>query len=547
MRLLSVECDPDGARLVRELLGGGEAPALDVTSVTGIELAPQALERDGYDAVLLPLAAPASSERSPLEGVLAIAGDVPVIVVADADLGAATVAAGAAGYVTPSARDHAGLVNAVRSVIERERRARVERRAPAADAAYGSWYGSLFEHSLDGILLTTPRGEILAANPAMCQMLGYSEDELRTLGRAGVVDLTDPRLPGALAERQRTGRFVGELTFIAKDGRRVPVELSSRVFMDAEGRELTSMFVHDVTERRRTEESLRRSEDRFRIALKGSPIIVSTVDRELRYTWIYNPSLFRPEEVLGKRDDELVPGEHVAELMAMKREVLATEQGVRRELWIGVGGEDRFYIVTAEPLRDDTGAVVGLTVAAMDITERKQMEMLLQRLSTTDALTSLQNRRGFFELARLEAAVAHRGGRDLLVFYMDVDDFKRINDSFGHQEGDRLLQQVADLIRQVFRATDVSARLGAEGGVVGRLGGDEFVVLAIDTEAGAEEALRERLAEAVRQHNETAGLPYALSLSVGVARWAAGDDASLDEILARADQRMYEHKRRSRA
>lgn len=122
-----------------------------------------------------------------------------------------------------------------------------------------SWYRELYEHSLDGVLLTTPDGGITAANPAMCRMLGYSEAEICALGRAGTVDLSDPRLHAAIEQRRRTGRFSAELTLIAKDGRRVPVEASSRVFQDEQGRECTSMFVRDISER------VRRDEERIRL------------------------------------------------------------------------------------------------------------------------------------------------------------------------------------------------------------------------------------------------------------------------------------------
>lgn len=202
-------------------------------------------------------------------------------------------------------------------------------------------------------------------------MLGYTEEELCRLGRAGVVDLADPRLAVALEQRRRTGGFVGGLTLIAKDGHRVPVEMTTRVFVDAAGHERTSMFVRDVTERLRAEESLRRSEERFRVALENSPIIVSTADTDLRYTWFYGlHSRFRPEDVIGKRDDELMPPERVAELMALKQEVLTSGRGLRREVRIRIGEEDRFYDFTAEPTRDVEGAVTGVTIAATDITER---------------------------------------------------------------------------------------------------------------------------------------------------------------------------------
>lgn len=93
-------------------------------------------------------------------------------------------------------------------------------------------YRALFEHSLDGILLTAPDGGILAANPAACLMLGRTEAEICRLGRSGVVDTTDPRLETLLAERARTGQFTGELYLLRADGTRFPAEVSSRVFTD---------------------------------------------------------------------------------------------------------------------------------------------------------------------------------------------------------------------------------------------------------------------------------------------------------------------------
>jgi PAS domain S-box-containing protein len=256
----------------------------------------------------------------------------------------------------------------------------------ASPLTQAPWYRALFEHSLDGVLLTTPDGGILAANPAMCRMLGYTEDELRTLGRSGVVDTADPRLPIALEQRRRTGGFIGGLTLIAKDGRRVPVEVSTRTFTDVDGRERTSMFVRDVTERLRAEEDLRLSEERFRLALRSAPVTVYAAGPDLRYTWFYGPhSRFRAEDVLGKRDDELAPHERVAELMALKQEVLTTGRGLRREVRFRFGEQDRFYDITAEPTRDAAGVVTGVTVAATDITDRwlrEQERMQLLEMAT---------------------------------------------------------------------------------------------------------------------------------------------------------------------
>jgi PAS domain S-box-containing protein len=96
-------------------------------------------------------------------------------------------------------------------------------------------YRSLFIDSIDGILLTTPDGGILDANPEACRILGYSREEVIQIGREGVIDRSDPRLAGALRERERTGKFKGELTYIRKDGTRFPAEISTAIFKGGEG------------------------------------------------------------------------------------------------------------------------------------------------------------------------------------------------------------------------------------------------------------------------------------------------------------------------
>ena len=118
-------------------------------------------------------------------------------------------------------------------------------------------YSSLFMNSLDAIFLTWPDGKILAANPEACRIFGRSEQELIQVGRKGVVDISDPRLSKALEERNRKGRFRGELTFVRKDGTKFPAEISSAIFKDTHGRLRTSMVIRDITEQKQTEQKLR--------------------------------------------------------------------------------------------------------------------------------------------------------------------------------------------------------------------------------------------------------------------------------------------------
>lgn len=114
-------------------------------------------------------------------------------------------------------------------------------------------YRLLFENSMDGILLTSPNGTILQANPSACQILGRTEEEIIQAGRQGLVDPEDPNLPVLLEERVRTGKAHGELRLRRKDGSFFPVEISSVVFRDPVGEERTCMIFRDITARKEWE------------------------------------------------------------------------------------------------------------------------------------------------------------------------------------------------------------------------------------------------------------------------------------------------------
>ncbi len=157
----------------------------------------------------------------------------------------------------------------------------------------------------------------------------------------------------------------------------------------------------------------------------------------------------------------------------------------------------------------------------------------LGNLALTDELTGLYNRRGFMAVAERQLKLGRRSGRGMLLFVMDVDRMKHINDSFGHSEGDRALKRTADALEETFRDSDVVARLG----------GDEFAVLAIEASGHSEAALKTRLFECLRAIGaEQPG--YEISLSFGVARFDPSNSTSIGELMVKADQAMYERKRR---
>jgi two-component system, cell cycle sensor histidine kinase and response regulator CckA len=151
-------------------------------------------------------------------------------------------------------------------------------RAMHAAAVSANRYRALFENSLDGIFEALPDGTITALNQAACRLLGGSQSELVGKGRGAIMDLTDPRLSPALAQRERTGRFHGELTMVRADGSTFPAEVSSALFFGQDGAPRTTTTVRDMTDRRRAEEALRRSEARFRGVFEQAALGLVLVD-----------------------------------------------------------------------------------------------------------------------------------------------------------------------------------------------------------------------------------------------------------------------------
>jgi len=172
--------------------------------------------------------------------------------------------------------------------------------------------------SLDAVLLTAPDGRVFMANPAACRMFGRTESELIQFGRDGVVDATDPRLAAALDERDRTGSFRGELTFLRSDGTKFPGEISSAVFRDENGAPCTSMVVRDVSERHLAAAALARSESRYRSLfehmVEGFAYCRMLFEDNRPQDFIYLAvneafgNLTGLRDVIGKNVSEVIPG-----------------------------------------------------------------------------------------------------------------------------------------------------------------------------------------------------------------------------------------------
>jgi two-component system, cell cycle response regulator len=162
---------------------------------------------------------------------------------------------------------------------------------------------------------------------------------------------------------------------------------------------------------------------------------------------------------------------------------------------------------------------------------RQQAQLRLHSLSLLDELTGLHNRRGFISLAEQQLKLSSRQGVRSTLIFIDVDNLKYINDKFGHREGDYALQQIAGLLRECFRESDI----------IGRLGGDEFCALLSDPGQTGDVLVRQRLLQLLRKSNENSTRFYKLSVSLGIVDIAGPHE--LDQQISRADALMYEHKR----
>ena len=233
----------------------------------------------------------------------------------------------------------------------------------------------LVEQATDGIFITDVEGKYIDVNSAGAEMLGYTREEILELSISDVVIAEERPRVAEVRALLTSGQVVrGDWTLLRKDGSVFPGEISGRRLPD--GR--LQGILRDMTERKRAEEIVRHNEERFRVALKDSPITVFNQDRTLRYTWLYNPQLHWQHDVIGKTDDEIIGSKRAAAFNQLKKRVLESGVGMREEVAIPSNGTSHVFDVTIEPLMDDQKEVIGITAACMDIARLREMADRLQ-------------------------------------------------------------------------------------------------------------------------------------------------------------------------
>ena len=241
-------------------------------------------------------------------------------------------------------------------------------------------YRRLFETAKDGILILDAKtGKITDANPFLVNLLGYSLEELvgAHLWEIGPFkDIKECKLAFDELQEKEYIRYES-LPLETKEGRSVAVEFVSNVYVLSVGTKVIQCNIRDITKRKQTEEALRQSEERFRVALKNSPIAVFSQDRDLQYIWSYNSHL-PTSGILERTLGELLETAEAASDTKVRQQVLETGVPARAEMQIAFGGRKHYYDVAIEPVVDSAGAVIGLTGVRIDVTELRETNEALR-------------------------------------------------------------------------------------------------------------------------------------------------------------------------
>jgi diguanylate cyclase (GGDEF)-like protein/PAS domain S-box-containing protein len=321
------------------------------------------------------------------------------------------------------------------------------------------------------------------------------------------------------------------------DGRPIDLSIALHPERGAAGRvEGVLAVAHDVSALKRAAEAAETKARGFESLFEAVPDIVVRYDRDLRRTYC-NPAgvraLLTPARTLGERIDEGACAADPSEYMRRLRRCLEAKQPQKFEITIrDLAGEMRDHNILMTPEFDASGAAIGVLAMGRDLTEQVNANEHARFLTEHDPLTGLPNRLRLAEELAQAVRDHAAGGRGFALLYLDLDDFKQVNDSFGHELGDELLRQAAQRLSQSV----------GEAGLAARAGGDEFAVLlkgAVDPDAVRKVAARivGRLAEPFR----FAGRAVGVAASIGAAR-CPHDDVTVSGLINCADAAMHAAK-----
>jgi len=305
-------------------------------------------------------------------------------------------------------------------------------------------------------------------------------------------------------------------------------------------------IARDISKQKMAEEALQKSEARSRAISDSSIDGIVVIDGRGVITYFNRAAEeifgYTSEEVVGKELHNILVSEHARKtyyekLPDFERTGQCQVIGKILELTAIRKDRSRFPVeLSISSFHLDGQWYSAGTVR--DITERKKMEERLLTASITDPLTGLMNRRGFMDFAEKQIDIARRAKKNLSIIFLDLNEMKNINDTLGHRAGDQALMDIAELLRKIFRSSDIIARIG----------GDEFTALIVDPQrADIEKIINNKIQNSLKTHNKKMKRDYRLSVSMGFAHFNPKRPSSIGRLMAQADSLMYEDKQRQRS
>lgn len=401
-------------------------------------------------------------------------------------------------------------------------------------------FRSQFDLGNIGIAISSPDKKWIRVNPRLCAMLGYSEPELLRLSWPDISHPEDLIYDQDQFNRMLAGETDGysiDKRFIRKDGKIVYVHMTITCFREESNVQLVVAGMQDITENKQAEESMQlaamvyQNSSEAMVVTDCNGIIITTNPAFSKMTG------YSADEIKGKNALCLVSRQQDKQIYPSIVRTLDSSAHWQGEIYNRhQNGNSFIALLTINAILNNDGSVHRYVAQFSDITDKKKSEEIIWRQANFDSLTGLPNRRMFLDKLEQEKKKAQRSGLPLALLFLDLDRFKEVNDSLGHNMGDQLLKDAAQRLRHCARESDI----------VSRLGGDEFTVI-----LGELENLHgiERVAQSILRELSA---PFSLgqetvdiSASIGITLYPE-DGLETDTLLKNADQAMYSAKENGR-
>lgn len=417
------------------------------------------------------------------------------------------------------------------------------------------WLSVILSSIGDAVIVAGPDGRVLYMNPAAEKVTGWARRDALDKGIDEIFKLvasdTGESASGLLDEALG-GLSVSfssdSLMIINRGGELLPIDGTASAIKDGPGERSGAVVVfHDATERRNAMRTIADSERFLGNIFDSIHDPFSIIDRDfriIRANDAYVRFRARGRDVIGKICHKVVEGsDDVCKDCIVKRTFDASEPVTDERRVVLPDGSEGWVEISAYPIFDDTGRVSHVIEYIRNISSRKRADderrrliLELEHISRIDPLTGLMNRRALMDFLNQEVVRTRRYGRSLSLMICDLDNFKQINDTYGHSTGDNALQAVSRVFKGMARKADVA----------GRYGGDEFVIVMPETALKGAVDFAERIrltTEGISVDNGSGGT-LGITLSIGVALLRESD--TTDSLISRADAALYESKHKGR-